>query len=490
MSKTHVLGLDLGTSGVKAVLLDEGGRLLAEANVPLQVQRPQPRWSEQHPQDWLAAADSAVRQLGRCADPADWRAVQGLAVAGQMHGAVLLDAAGAVLRPAILWNDGRSQVQCAALEQRLPEGRHIAANRAMAGFTAPKLLWVAEHEPEVFARLAKVLLPKDWLVWQLSGEMGTDASDASGTWWLDVARRRWSDALLAATGLHAGHMPALHEGPDAVGWLQPDWCQAWGLPARVRVAAGAGDNAAGAVGVGAVGAGDGFVSLGTSGVLLVATDMARACPESAVHSFCHALPGIWHQMAVMLSSASALAWLGSVTGGSPGELLADLTDEVRPAAPLFLPYLSGERTPHADPAARASLLGLGADTTRADLAYAVMEGVAFSFADGLAALRAAGTEPQRLLALGGGARSDTWLQLLADAMGLPLERPAGAEVGPALGAARLAQLALGMPADQVLRPPTTARRFEPRSDAQSLLAPRLQRYRDAYAPCRALCGLT
>jgi xylulokinase len=486
MNAPCVLGLDLGTSGLKAVLLAADGRLLAEADAPLSVQRPQPDWSEQHPADWLAAADAAVQALRQRAEAADWRAVQALAVAGQMHGAVLLDAAGDLLRPAMLWNDGRSQPQCTQLEQRLPHGRQIAANPVMAGFTAPKLLWVAQHEPELFARVSKVLLPKDWLGWQLSGEMVTDTSDASGTWWLDVAARCWSPELLAASGLSVEQMPALHEGPDAVGWLRPAWCLAWGLSERVRVAAGAGDNAAGAIGVGAVHPGDGFVSLGTSGVLFVTTAEARSCPERAVHSFCHALHGTWHQMAVMLSSASALAWLGSVTGADAAALLAGLDDRPRADAPLFLPYLSGERTPHADPTARASLLGLAAATTRDDLAYAVIEGLAFSFADGLQALRAAGTEPARLLALGGGARSDVWLQLLADVLDLPLLRPAGAQVGPALGAARLAQLALGLPPQAVLQAPPPARRFAPRPQARPLLAARLERFRRAWEPCRAL----
>lgn len=490
MSGPCTIGLDLGTSGLKAVLLSAEGRLLAEADAPLTVQRPHPDWSEQHPADWLAAADRAMRQLRDRATPADWQAVQALAVAGQMHGAVLMDAAGDVLRPAMLWNDGRSQAQCATLERRLPQGRRIAANPAMAGFTAPKLLWVAEHEPACFARVATVLLPKDWLGWQLHGERVTDASDASGTWWLDVATRCWSPELLDATGLHLAQMPALHEGPQPVGWLRPHWCGAWGLPPRVQVAAGAGDNAAGAVGVGAVHPGDGFVSLGTSGVLFVVTDEARACPERAVHSFCHALPGTWHQMAVMLSAASALSWLGSVTGADAGTLLAGLDGRPRDEAPLFLPYLSGERTPHADPAARASLLGLGAGTTRDDLAYAVIEGVAFAFADGLEALSAAGTQTGTLLALGGGSRSDVWLQLMADVLDRPLARPAGAEVGPALGAARLAQLSLGLPAEAVLGPPAIARRFEPCADHQASLAARLARFRRAWEPCRALARST
>ena len=488
-SRPLAIGLDLGTSGVKAALVSADGRLHAEASSPLTVQRPRPLWSEQHPADWMAAVDSAMRALRQQANDAQWSAVGALAIAGQMHGAVLLDREKNLLRPAILWNDGRSQAQCEELERREPQLRRITANRAMAGFTAPKLLWVAQHEPRVFDRVAKVLLPKDWLVLQLSGEMSTDMSDAAGTLWLDVAARRWSEPMLAACGLGAQHMPALHEGPDAVGTLLPRWAQAWGLNGGVRIAAGAGDNAGGAIGVGVTRPGQGLVSLGTSGVLFVATPDARANPARGVHTFCHALPGTWHQMAVMLSASSSLAWFSQLTGAPPADLLAPLqTGEVRVHAPLFLPYLSGERTPHADPAASASFLGLRHGHGRDDLAYAVIEGVAFSFADGLSALQEAGTTAQRLLAIGGGARSDAWLQLMADVLDVPIDRPAGAEVGPALGAARLALLSLGLPAAEVLQPPPTARSFAPRTDAGAALRSRLARYREAYAPTRAFAG--
>jgi len=481
------IGIDLGTSGVKAVLLGGDGALLAEATAPLTVQRPHPLWSEQQPADWLAAVDAAMNALHEQAPAGRWRQVAALGAAGQMHGAVLLDRAGEVLRPAILWNDGRSQAQCAELERREPGTRRITANRAMAGFTAPKLLWVAENEPQLFGRTAKVLLPKDWLVLQLAGVESSDCSDAAGTLWLDVERRLWSEAMLAATGLTRSHMPDLHEGSDDVGRLKATWATRWGLPAGIVVAAGAGDNAGGAVGVGVTKPGQGFVSLGTSGVLFVATADARANPERGVHTFCHALPGTWHQMAVMLSASASLSWLSDVTGTSPGDLLAPLTaSTVREHAPLFLPYLSGERTPHADPGATASLLGMTHTTGRDDLAYAVIEGVVFSFADGLAALREAGTQVGRLLAIGGGARSDTWLQLMADALQLGIDRPAGAEVGPALGAARLAQLAHGADADDVLSAPPIAVRFEPDAARGALLQPRLRRYREAYAPTRAL----
>lgn len=480
------IGLDLGTSGVKAVLLAADGQLLAEATSPLTAQQPQPGWSEQAPADWLAAADAAMRALRSQASGTDWSAVRALAIAGQMHGAVLLDAQGAVLRPAILWNDGRSQAQCALLEQRAPDSRRITGNQAMAGFTAPKLLWVAQHEPAIFERTARVLLPKDWLSWTLTGVAATDASDAAGTLWLDLHTRDWSETMLAATGLARSHMPVVHEGPDAVGTLLPHWCSEWGLSGPVQVAAGAGDNAAGAVGIGAVQPGQGFVSLGTSGVLFVTTDGPAPNPARGVHSFCHALPGTWHQMAVLLSAAASLAWLSCLTGTGAAELLAPLDGRPRAHAPLFLPYLSGERTPHADPGARGAFIGLAASTTRDDLAQAVIEGVAFAFADGLDALAEAGPVPPQLLAIGGGARSDAWLQLLADVLHRPVARAAGAEVGPALGAARLAQLALGLDRSDVLRSPAVERLFEPSAAHQQVLAPRRARFKQAYAPLRAL----
>ena len=491
MTPPLVIGLDLGTSGIKAVLVSADGQLLAEATAPLVVQRPQPLWSEQAPADWLAAVDAAMQALRQQATPTQWQQVRSLAAAGQMHGAVLLDAQGEVLRPAILWNDGRSQAQCAALEAREPATRRITANRAMAGFTAPKLMWVAQHEPALFARVAKVLLPKDWLVLQLAGVYSSEMSDAAGTLWLDVAQRCWSPAMLAATGMRLDQMPPLHEGPDAVGTLLPRWAHAWGLPAGVQIAAGAGDNAGGAVGVGVARPGQALLSLGTSGVIFVATEGPQANPERGVHTFCHALPGTWHQMAVMLSASSALSWWCGITGAEPAALLAGLAPgAVRASAPLFLPYLSGERTPHADPTSTASFHGLTHGHSRDDLTYAVIEGVAFAFADGLDALRdtpgATGSAPTRLLAIGGGARSDTWLQLLADVLALPIDRPAGAEVGPALGAARLALMSLGHLQDAVVQAPQLAQSFTPDAARSAMLAQRLARYRAAYAPLRAL----
>ena len=294
------LGIDLGTSGVKALLLD-ADRVVATTSAALAVQRPRPGWSEQHPDDWWDATCRCLDDLkGRHAS--ELSAVRAIGLSGQMHGATLLDADDRVLRPCILWDDGRSAAECIELERAAPSLRDVTGNLAMPGFTAPKLLWVRRHEPEVFRRTARVLLPKAWLRWTLSGEFIEDLSDASGTLWLDVANRRWSPALLEACGLGVGHMPRLVEGSDPAGTLRPEWVRRWGFASTPDLAGGAGDNAAGAIAVGAVKPGDAFVSLGTSGVLWATTARFAPAPQRAVHAFCHALPGTWHQMGVMLSA--------------------------------------------------------------------------------------------------------------------------------------------------------------------------------------------
>ena len=307
------LGIDLGTTELKLLLLDEQHHVVATAAQPLTVQRPQPMWSEQAPADWWAALDSAMQQL-KAAQPKALAAVRAIGLSGQMHGAVLLDAKNEVLRPAILWNDGRSGAQCAALEAALPDLHAVAGNLAMPGFTAPKLLWVREHDPENFARTARVLLPKDWLRLQLTGEAVSEMSDASGTLWLDVARRDWWDDGLAACGLTRAQMPRLVEGSEVSGQLTSELAQRWGLRSGTPVAGGAGDNAASAVGIGAVRPNEGFVSLGTSGVIFLSSDRFRPNPQQAMHAFCHALPRRWHQMSVMLSAASALRWVRELLG--------------------------------------------------------------------------------------------------------------------------------------------------------------------------------
>ena len=478
------LGLDLGTSGVKAVLTGAGGEVLAQAGAPLEVSRPHPLWSEQDPEAWWRATVAALAALRASHDLSGVRA---LGLAGQMHGAVLLDGSDAVLRPAILWNDGRSGAECAALEAAEPRSRAITGNLAMPGFTAPKLLWVRAHEPEVFARTRRVLLPKDWLRLRLTGEAISDMSDAAGTLWLDVAARRWSPAMLAATGLDAARMPALVEGTEPAGRLRPEAAAALGLPPGLPVAGGAGDNAGGAVGIGCVAPGEAFVSLGTSGVIFVSDAGFHPDPGKAVHAFCHALPGTWHRMSVILSAAASLAWLAGVTGTAEAALLAELEREGLASSGrlLFLPYLSGERTPHNDPAATGTFLGLTGGTTRADLTRAVLEGVAFALADGLEALEARGGRIARLTAIGGGARSPAWLRLIAAALDRPLLSVRGGEVGPALGAARLARIANGDgTVAEVCTTPPPAARLDPDPALADALAPRRALYRRLYPTLR------
>ncbi len=472
------LGIDVGTSAVKAIVLDEAGAIVSRGSAPLAVQRPFPRWSEQEPDDWWLATEAAVRTI----DPATRRSIRGIGLAGQMHGAVLLGADDRPLRPAILWNDGRSDVECAELTAAVPALRQITANIAMPGFTAPKLLWVGKHEPALFERIRTVLLPKDFVRLCLSNDKASDLSDAAGTLWLDVARRRWSGEMLAACGLDERQMPQLFEGTGITGTLRPELAARWGM-AQVPIAAGGSDNAAGAVGVGVVRDGDALLSLGTSGVIFVATDAVRPNPARAVHAFCHCLPGLWHQMSVHLSAASCIDWVARLTGTTGAAELFARAEAAGPGAgdEIFLPYLSGERTPHNDTRVRGAFLGLDHDTDAGRLAQAVLEGVAFALADGLDALRDAGTDVAQLSVIGGGARSAYWGRLIAAALEVPLVYLKDSEVGPALGAARLAQIAVdGGTPEQVCVAPPIVRQIDPEPELIDQLAPRKALFRQAY----------
>ena len=473
------LGIDIGTSGVKAVVLDEAGAVAGQGTAALTVERPQPLWSEQDPESWWRATIAAVQAI----EPEVRRAVRGVGLAGQMHGATLLDADDRPLRPAILWNDGRSVAECAMLEEAVPDLRAIAGNIAMPGFTAPKLLWVREHEPEVFAQVATVLLPKDYVRLRMTGDKASDLSDSAGTLWLDVGKRRWSDALLSACGLTEAQMPALFEGSAITSTLTAEVAALWGMP-QVPVAAGGGDNAAGAVGVGVVRDGDALLSLGTSGVIFVATKDFRPNPARAVHAFCHALPGLWHQMSVHLSAASCIDWVARITGAAGA---ADLFARAEAAGPasgpeIFLPYLSGERTPHNDAEVRGAFLNLDNDTDAGRLSQAVLEGVAFALADGLDVLREAGKTVEQLSVIGGGARSPYWGRVIAAAMEVELVYLQGGEIGPALGAARLAQLAVdgGDPAAICVAPPVS-HTVSPEPALVAALADKKAAFRQAYS---------
>jgi len=484
------LGIDLGTSEVKALLVDDAQTVVASHSVKLAISRPAPQHSEQHPDDWARSLDETMAAL-KAAAPAALAQVRAIAISGQMHGAVLLDAQRRVLRPAILWNDTRSHAECAELEAAVPQSRTIGGNLMMPGFTAPKLAWLRKHEPDVHARVATVMLPKDYLVLHLTGVVSTEMSDAAGTLWLDVARRDWSDALLAATGMGRAQMPPLHEGSQPVGTLREALRTRWGLDHAAVVAAGAADNAASGVGVGAIDAGQGFVSLGSSGVIFVANDRFAPNPEQAVHAFCHALPQRWLQMTVTLSAATSLSWLTHNMLGRTSEAevaqMAEGADIDR--APIFLPYLNGERTPHNDAAAQGMFFGLTARTDAAALAYAVLEGVAFSLADGEAALAAAGTRLVEATLVGGGGRSRFWARLVAAACGFALVRPRDGDLGGAFGATRLARLAAtGEPVGDVCRPLASAERIEPDAALSARLEPRLARYRRLYQNNRGEFG--
>jgi xylulokinase len=426
------IGIDVGTSAVKAIAVSADGEVLARREVAYPLSTPRPGWSEQNAEDWWRATEQALD--GLAGD------VAGIGLSGQMHGLVTLDSADAVIRPAILWNDQRTGEECAEIESRIGLERliELTGNRALTGFTAPKLLWLRTHEPDNYGRIAHVMLPKDYVRLRLTGERAIDVADASGTLLLDVAHRRWSDEVVSALELDAGWLPRVLESPEVSGRT----------PDGVAVAAGAGDQAAGALGVGVDRPGPLSVAMGTSGVVFAALPEFAAEPQARVHVFCHSVPGAWHAMGVMLSAAGSLAWLRGVVGGEFAELVEEASHWEPGAEGLtFLPYLTGERTPHADPDARGAFTGLEIRHDRGALVRAVLEGVACGLRDSLDLVAGLGASaPERGRASGGGARSELWLKIVASVLELPLERIA-VEEGAAYGAALLGGVAGGMWAD-------------------------------------------
>lgn len=477
------VGIDLGTSALKAVLVDGDQKVKGSHTHPLRVSSPHPGWNEQAPEDWWTALLAAMDALAASC-PREMAAVKGIGLSGQQHGAVLLGRDGNVLRPCILWNDTRAAAQCGTFEHRFAQSRQICGNMAMPGFTAPKLIWVAQNEPDIFVATRHVLLPKAWLRYRMTGEMIEDMSDASGSLWLDVGNRCWSDGALAATDLTRDAMPALVEGTQRAGVLDAELARRWGMTTRPVLAGSAGDNAAGAVGLGAVRAGSSFLSLGTSGVAWVTTDRFRPHPQGGIHAFCHAVPDMWHQMGVTLSAASSLAWWARATGMGEAALLAELPDRItRPSPVIFLPYLSGERTPHNDGDIRGVFAGLSHGTTRADMTQAVLEGVAFSFRDVVDVLADAGSVLHEADVIGGGSGSRTWVSILASVTGLSLHRLAHGEQGGAFGAARLARIAVtGEAVEAVCLPPQRKETLHPDAELAGAYASTLARYRALY-PC-------
>jgi xylulokinase len=416
VSEKLVVGIDVGTSGLKAIAISESGAVVARAERSYPLSTPQPGWSEQDPDHWVSAARDALAELP---EP------EGLGFSGQMHGLVSLDADDNVIRPAILWNDGRTTAECREIEATIGLERliELTGNRALEGYTAPKLLWLRHHETESYARIESILLPKDYVRLRLLGERAIDVADASGTLLLDVANRRWSDEVTDALEIPREWLPPVHESPDI---------------------AGAGDQAAAAVGVGVIEVGPLSIVLGTSGVVFSTLPAYAADPDARTHTFCHAVPGVWHAMGVMLSAAGSLSWLQGIVGDSFDRLVA----EAEPWGPgveglTFLPYLVGERTPHANPDARAAFAGLSVRHDRGALVRAVLEGVAYGLRDILELLRELGVEPTVGRVSGGGSRSDLWVSIVASVLGIPLERMEN-EDGSAFGAALLAGVRTGL----------------------------------------------
>lgn len=450
-----MLGLDVGTSGTKAIAMDETGKLLASAMVEYPLHSPKPGWAEQDPADWKRAAFEVLAKLASQISP---REVKGLGLTGQMHGSVFLDANNQVLRPAILWCDQRTAKQCGDITAKVGEQRLIemVSNPALTGFTAPKILWLRENEPHLYEKVKKILLPKDYIRFELTGEFATDVADASGTLLFDVTNRCWHKELLSILGIEASFMPSAFEGPEVTGTLSADAAAKTGLPAGIPVVAGGGDQAAGGVGCGIVRTGVISSTLGTSGVTFAFADKVSMDPQGRVHTFCHAVPGKWHVMGVMLSAGGSLQWfrntlcaaeraVAAETGRDPYEYITAAAAQapIGSEGLLFLPYLMGERTPHKDPFARGAFIGLSLRHTKAYLARAVLEGVAYGMRDSLEIIREMGVPVAQVRASGGGARSAIWRQIMADTHRAPF-CTINVDEGPSYGAAILASVATGM----------------------------------------------
>lgn len=504
---SFMIGLDVGTSGAKAVLIADDGRVVATATEEYPLSTPQPLWSEQDPTDWWRGSRDALRRVVHEGGVGSDQIV-GLGLTGQMHGSVFLDERDEVIRPALLWNDGRTAKQCDEITDRVGAERliEIAGNPALTGFQAPKILWLREHEPDNYARVRHVLLPKDYVRLLLTGEYAADAADAAGTLLLDLRKRDWSDEILQAIDLRREWLPCVYEGPQVTGQLRSEIAAELGLNAGLPVIAGGGDNAAAAVGTGIIRDGAISASIGTSGVLFAHSDALRLDPQGRLHAFCHSVPGAYHLMAVTLSAGGSFQWLRNqlriLSFGLPisdqnnpqstihnpqwdhNQLVA-LADQTPPGAEglIFLPYLSGERTPHRDPLARGAFVGLTVRHTLGHLIRSVMEGVVFSLRDGLTIMQELGLDVGEVRAIGGGARSASWRQMQADILHRPITTMR-AEEGPAFGAALLAGVGSGVYDDvqtAVAAAVRTDDTIEPRSD-------HMRRYDELYDVYRSLYG--
>mgnify|MGYP001223513508 FL=1 len=480
------LGLDLGTSGLKGLLVSNQQELIGSADASYAVENSATGWSEQNPNDWIKAFESVMNSLSDRFQ-SQMSALRGIGISGQMHGATLLDKDGTVIRPCILWNDTRSFKEAKKMDD-IGVFREISGNIVFPGFTAPKLSWIKENEPGNFKKIAKVLLPKDYLRFWLTGDLVSEMSDAAGTSWLDLKNRRWSEQLLNLSGLNTKQMPRLIEGSEISGFLKSKLKQKWDILGDVFVVGGAGDNAAAACGCGVMSEGQGFVSLGTSGVLLAARDGCFPSPETAVHTFCHGVPDKWYQMGVILAATDSLNWLSKISGKSPTEL-ASLVPEAPngPTTLKFAPYLSGERTPHNDSITRGAFIGLDISHDNSVLTQAVIEGVAFALKENLNALQKTGAKIESLYALGGGTQSNFWLKTIANILNLTLLLPKKGELGAALGAARLALYAgETTPLEEIMTQPSVEKVIEPNSSLVANYDDAFQVFRNIYPSIKEL----
>jgi xylulokinase len=470
------IGIDIGTSNVKAVLVDAHQTILAEGSIPLATLRKKPEDAEQNPVDWIAATEDALLEV-RSKAPVPYAATRAIGLSGQMHGLVALGTNKRPVRPCLLWNDPRAAAEARDIEQNFPALSSRTGVLCMASFIAPKWLWLQRHEPRTAAVTRQLLLPKDYVRLYLTGELNSDPVDGAGSWLLDEETRDWSPDVLEAVGLDRTRLPEIRESIDVAGRLRANVAERLGLSKSVEVVIGAGDAACGSIGLGQIEDGDAFISLGTSSQLFVTTGQYRPSVKTLVHAFAHGLPGRWFQMAAMLNGASTLAWWASICGADPSVLEREVAETHPAPGPTFLPYLAGERTPHNNPNASGTFHGLKPGTSRAQMTRAVMEGVAFTLADARKALEASGTTIETVGFTGGGAKSATWAQMIADAIERPVIRYADAAVGPAFGAARIARIGTSSETPtSIATKPAIIDQFEARNNVSE----RLRQWRALY----------
>jgi xylulokinase len=479
------LGIDLGTSAVKTVLLADGA-VIGRGEAPLVLRRLRTGWAEQDPDAWVEAASLAVQALWQNSQ-VDRSRVAAIGLSGQMHGAVLLARDDRPIRPAMLWNDVRASAEAEEIGAGRPDLANFAGVICVPGFTAPKLLWLRRHEPRSLEALKTLLLPKDYLRFWLTGELATDMSDAAGTWLFDQARRAWSPEIADYLSIDSAILPQLHESPEIAGNLRDSAAIALGLAPGLPVVAGAGDAAAGGLGLGMTEDQDAFISLGTSGQFFVATDRYRPAIDDVIHAFAHGLPERWFQMGVTMNAASALEWWSRVCGVTPAALAKEAAGrQVIANSSFFFPYLTGERTPHNDPTPAGGFIGLATQSSRAEMTGAVMEGVAFTLADVMDAMCKVGTAPLKIGLIGGGARDSTWAQTIADVLAIPVERYSHGDIAPALGAARLALAGIAGSTAGAFGKSPVIERFDPDRVRGALFADRFERWRESFQALRRL----